>query len=564
MIQTLLLEKGNRPSKAVKQWLAFAPQLFEHRALMMDKRKGTWFVRNANFDILYRDGKACVAFEKLDLVVVDRRDSLQIIQTAGTYCPITKKWQGEGGKVYWKQAEMEGVYCLLKDYQLELKKRAYVIQGAELYHPVLFPGQAITGRLENKITSSNKKSAEGYPRFQSTEKVLEINNIGEKVKCIGGFRLHGATYFAYGDAHQKAAIEILNEQNTCVFRARSTNFKIRQGERISGEQVEATLFYGQDSISHPSVNLKYDLLARQIDLFRGKRGSDRSPFYDSYHQVNIDTDKLNWDLATGLIQINEKHAKFGNGNQRVSFESLEYFDIQTYRKFQNVANNNPIATLKLLVEQEQTKVFSAHQLAKKLNPNFEIDNIKSLLYDLLAQGFIEYDAARELVIVKDKTLHFADASQKKKDFDLIKYVSISDQTNALLDINSQEIVARNVGLVEFSNRQKVAAKPFMGDLTLEKDRNVRFSGKLFAGLATLNGKDFHFQYQQNQIQVDSLRYFDLYLPTGKLVNGEMEAQSIASRIEHTNGVLLIDVPGNKSGLQDIPLFPSFNTQGPAY
>ncbi|MEM9824095.1 MAG: hypothetical protein AAF985_23620, partial [Bacteroidota bacterium] len=264
------------------------------------------------------------------------------------------------------------------------------------------------------------------------------------------------------------------------------------------------------------------------------------------------------------ISINQKNAKIGNGNQRVSFESLDYFDLQSYRKFQNVASNNPIAILKFLSLQEKRYTFPAQLFAQKINPRFEIEHIKSLLYDLLAEGFIEYNSDTQQVKVLPKALHFADASQGKKDFDIIKYVSKSKSTNALIDVEKQEIHVRDIKLVEFSNRQKVAAQPYKGFVTLLKDRDVNFDGKVFAGYASLIGKDFNFKYQNNEIQLDSVRYFDLFVPSGRKVNGEEEALSIASRIEHTRGVLLIDAPANKSGKQDIPMFPSFTTKGPAY
>jgi hypothetical protein len=92
---------------------------------------------------------------------------------------------------------------------------------------------------------------------------------------------------------------------------------------------------------------------------------------------------------------------------------------------------------------------------------------------------------------------------------------------------------------------------------VQDNRNIDFDGVLFAGLTTLEGKDFHFKYEPFQIDLDSVRFFDLFVPTGKLMkSGEPEALSIGSRLEHLTGVLLIDAPSNKSGKEDIPMFPS--------
>ncbi|MEZ4988554.1 MAG: hypothetical protein R2795_26615 [Saprospiraceae bacterium] len=43
-----------------------------------------------------------------------------------------------------------------------------------------------------------------------------------------------------------------------------------------------------------------------------------------------------------------------------------------------------------------------------------------------------------------------------------------------------------------------------------------FDGRLFAGFGVFEGKDFHFNYDEFKLTLDSVRYFDLYVPTGDL------------------------------------------------
>jgi len=67
------------------------------------------------------------------------------------------------------------------------------------------------------------------------------------------------------------------------------------------------------------------------------------------------------------------------------------------------------------------------------------------------------------------------------------------------------------------------------------------------------------------LQLDSVRYFDLFVPSdAKDERGNPIALSMASRIEHAKGVLLVESPENKSGNTEIDIFPSFNTKGPSY
>ena len=561
-----VVTNGSREQKKLaKTFLATSPDLFKYNALRYAESKVCWFTQTPDFTIGFEEDQPCFIFSKLDLVAKYREDSIVIEKTSGKYFPSSNTWQGKNGIVRWDKTTLSEVYCEMGNYSFELQKGIYEIGDVELTYPKLFPGKKIRGSFKNKILINNQKSDKLYPQFQSKEKVWEINNLGEGIRYVGGFKLYGSTLLGDGDTEHKAMIEVTDSKNNIVFKAQAKAFKIKGNEMVIGEQVEATLYFGQDSLFHPSVNLKYNIKDRSVHLYRGKRGSDRSPFADSFHKVNIQSEKIDYYIEKDEIVINQKQDDIANGNKRVVFESLGFFDIQAYRKIQNVATVNPIAILKLISEKQKTRQFHAQELARYLNPNFDINSIKGLLYDLLAQGFILYDAETHMLELKEKVFHFADAGMDKVDYDILKIVSDSDKTNARLNTKNKDMVIADVQLVEFSDRQKVAALPFEKILVLKDNRNTHFDGKLFAGFATFEGKDFAFQYDRNQIKADSIRYFDCFIPSGEIDNkGEEVAYAITSRLEHLNGILLVDAPANKSGRKDIEMFPSFNSKGPAY
>ncbi|RMG86324.1 MAG: hypothetical protein D6714_04395, partial [Bacteroidetes bacterium] len=107
--------------------------------------------------------------------------------------------------------------------------------------------------------------------------------------------------------------------------------------------------------------------------------------------------------------------------------------------------------------------------------------------------------------------------------------------------------------------------PENNQIELKKNRDIDFDGKIFAGFSTLLGKGFHFDYDKFHIKLDTVRYFDLFIPTGKILkNRQPEAFSIGSRIEHLTGYLLVDAPLNKSGREDIEMFPSLRSKEKSY
>ena len=192
-----------------------------------------------------------------------------------------------------------------------------------------------------------------------------------------------------------------------------------------------------------------------MELSIGNLPENKAPFYATYQGLNIYTDKISWSIGNDFIEINEKNPRIGNGNKKVVFESKDFFNIQTYRKLQNVSDRNPIATLKLLSDKTKKDTINANEFAKAIHPNFSTDNIRGLLYEMVASGFILFQPETETITVKDRLVHFADAAQSRRDYDILRFYSKTDGTNAKLVVKSQQIVANDVKTIEFSDRHKV-------------------------------------------------------------------------------------------------------------
>jgi len=210
------------------------------------------------------------------------------------------------------------------------------------------------------------------------------------------------------------------------------------------------LYFNEDSLYHPSVNIKLDIPKLEMELYRGKRGSDRNPFYNSLHQINVDVDKLEWHMDADSLLLGTSAVSFAN-QSKVTFESLKYFEEGDFRRIQNISTNNPLFTIRHFADEEGSRVLSANNLAAKINPKFDASNIQSLLYDLVARGFVNYDSDEQLVEVKEKVFHYTDASAEKVDYDVLKVLSKSDSTNAVLNLNDNSINSIGVSNIEFSS-----------------------------------------------------------------------------------------------------------------
>lgn len=564
VLDTLIADPENRRLNAFREFLQFSVDFFKQKALRYSETGTTWYALTDSYEFGYDGEEPFVEFAIFDLMASRKQDSLFIYQTSGRYLPVQQLWKGKGGNVTWERFGWDrSIYVELDEYEFEMTKSLYQAQNARLHYPIFFGNKVIEGDFEDKLMANNTTGG-SYPRFQSYDDHLEIDDIGPGIKYVGGFRLQGATIYGFGSKEQSARMRFYDNKDRLAFRAAAEQFVIRPEERIAGESVEVVFYFAQDSIYHPSVNMRFDISKKEMQLSRGDRGSDRNPFYSSVHQVNIDAEKIFAYLDGDSVIIGRPTIDIAR-KQDIFFESLKYFNQNEYRRIQNIASSNPIAIMKVTAEREGTNYIDANLLARRINSKFTVDNIQSLIYDLMEKGFINYDKEKQVIEVKDKVFHYANADQGKVDFDFLRIRSSTDSTNATLNLRNNALTINGIDNIELSRRQKVAFIPDSSQVVMGKNRNLDFSGQLYAGYSTLEGKGFHFDYDKFQIALDSIRFFDLYVRTGELdQDGNPIALGITSRIENLSGVLLIDAPSNKSGREDIPMFPSLQSKSKSY
>ncbi|MAT56118.1 MAG: hypothetical protein CMN32_16735 [Saprospirales bacterium] len=566
VLDSMLVNVENRKVKPVSDFLEFSFNFFDKNAIDYSKVGTIWLADATDYKLVFEEKEPRLIYDELNLIATRKEDSIVIKNTSGVFYPFEQIWRGKGGVVTWERFGLDPeVHAELGAYEIETKKSLYEVQEAKMHYPLFFGNKPVEGKFADKLVSQNLATGGSYPRFESKEELIEIRNIGEGIGLKAGFRLEGTTVYGFGNGDAKAVFDLRNKAGDLVFRGRSRLFTVRREERLTGEGVEATVYFEQDSIYHPSVNVRFDIPQRSLQLTRGNRGSDRNPFYSSFHNINVDVDRIDFLIDKDSIYFNKQGLGYNKREVPVVFESLNYFEESDYRRLQNIATTNPIALLKIAYEETGERVFDADRLARKLNPNFSVENINSLLYDLVSKGFVNYDAEKQQVELKDKVFLYADASQKKVDYDNLKIISETKETNAEFDLVNQIMQINGVTSIELSATQRVGLRPFGNSIRMRRNRDFDFDGRLFAGFTAFSGKDFHFEYDKFQVVMDSVRFFDVFLPTGEVSkNGQPVANSIGSRIEHLTGVLLIDAPNNKSGKDDIEIFPNLESKESSY
>lgn len=563
IIDAMIADAENYRANAVADFLKFSANFFQHSAINYSPSSVSWYAHADDFSYSYTD-KPVFKMEGARLTAIRQDDTINIDQTNFSYFPVDKKLTGSGGKSDWGRTTLgSAVYVTLEQYSVETIRSIYDAPVAYLTYPQYFGDKKIKGSFSDKLSAD--KSRTSYPRFESEEKYINIPNVYEGVRLRGGFRLHGSTVFATGTEENPAEMLVLNKQKQPRYQGVGNLLTLKNQERIVGEGVNSIVFLGADSLYHPAVNVRLNLADLSLELTRGKSGASKNPFFHSLHKMNVDAQFVKAYLLADSLVIGRPTASFTSKDDLV-FESIDFFDKREYVRIQSIADANPLAILKATAEREGTRYMPADLLARRINSKFTVDNIKTLLYDLVSKGFIDYDSEKQQVFIKEKVFHYVEANGEIRDYDHLKIISEAKGTNAIIDMKTGYTFMEGVPRIEISNKQRVATIPLNKSVQIKENRNFEFGGKIFAGFTMLHGKDFHFTYDDFQIKMDTIDYFDLFVPTGNVdENGKPESPlSIGSRIEKLNGVLLIDAPNNKSGVKDIFIFPSLQSKDVSY
>lgn len=543
-------------------FLEFSVDFFTNQSLRFLPNAVSWKINSLQYSWRYQQ-QPVLQVAATDLIAFRREDSIRVKATAGAFLPVSGTWKGQGGSVNWAGTRLgAAVYADLASYQLDVRTSLLEVDTATLHFPQFLGNRTTLGSFSHKIVSDTTRAT--FPRFTSFENSLSLQNVGEGIQLRGGLRIEGGSIYATGTRELPARLAMYGKNLKPYLIADGNSILLRSGEKITGSQLRTSVYFNQDSLYHPSIGLVVDLATKEIQLNRGRTGADRNPFFHSFHKFTIDASEVAIFPDRDSMVIGRPLPGYAL-KQDVAFESYDFYNPAEYLRIQNTGTANPIAIMKATADREGTNVMPAGLLASRINSRFTVESIQPLLYDLMAKGFIYYDAEKQLVEIKDKVFRYVEASQNNGDYDLIRIVSQSEGINATASLSRGNTLLEGVESIVFSPKNRVAARPVGGQFLLKADRNLDFDGRLFAGYTRMEGKGLHFNYQDFAVRLDSVRYFDLFEPIDSFDSeNRRQALSIGSRIEHLTGVLLIDAPGNKSGKETIPMFPSLQSKGFSY
>ncbi|MFH1297144.1 MAG: hypothetical protein ABIJ04_07735 [Bacteroidota bacterium] len=540
-------------SRHLLKFLEFSIHLFRDDRIYHSSSTA-WKLTTPNYRFLH-DSVPHLEVYPTDIICYSNRDSLTIYHTQGYYFPMESRWIGQGGRIDWQRAGLDPakVFANLNHYQIQMKFSTFGADSVELYNKDFFSAP-LKGRLTDKVQADVDEESASYPRFYSYENLIGIQDIFKNIDYIGGFSMEGQKVVGFGLADRDAVV-IFKRDNQEFVTVRSRVFIIRP-DRINSGHASVTIRYDQDSIYHPGLVMKYLDETKELSLNKDERISVISPWFDTYHSIEIYCEAIFWKLNEQKINF---EAMRGPGtSSKAVFESSNYYSLKLYDKLQGMDVLNPLQVIKTFTERRNSREFTLQELVGywRMPP----EQVESQLLNLSARGFLIYDTDDKKAIAKDKLMHYVDANHKKTDYDEIFFLSeVEGKSNAVLNLDNFDLKLQGIPGVLLSDTQHVYIVPRNQELILKENCNFLFSGKVEAGLFDFYADSCSFDYGKFRLDMPAIDTLEFYVISRKIdpKTGRHPMKKVETALNDLSGFILIDDSANKAGLKNYPEYPVF-------
>ena len=519
-----------------------------------------WKVSQGSIKFI-RDTLFSVSVTNATLTCISQRDSTMIHNVFGQYSPATQIFTGTHGVVFWEKAGFspEDVSAELNNFSLNLTRNNYTVDSARLKHKGYFT-EPVYGLFSDRTTNFSSPERANFPQFLMYEKAFKINNLYKDINYEGGLLFEGINVKGLGEKQLPAKITLY--RNDTLYLKISAKELLFSKAGINSQEVTMTLFLDTDSIYHTNLGLSYLANNRQVNLFQTNNPVSKSPYFNSFHNLDMYFEYLIWQMDEPKITLSRAR---GTAMGEAIFESASYFNNNDFYKLMGFDDYHPLDRLMKFAEWCYSETFPVPEFAKWLNKPDE--TIIGMCVDLANKGFIFYDRLANQVTIKQKTKDYLASFAKKHDYDEIRIIS-STRTpvdNATLDLTNYNLIVNGVRGILLSDSQKVALFPYDGRLIIEKNRTINFDGAVEAGLFTIYGKQFSFNYDTFKIRLQKMDSLKIAVETDQRDrNGNYVIKTLNNLIELGTAEILINDPQNKSGLKDYKQYPVFNSIAYSY
>ncbi len=513
-----------------------------------------WKVKNNTLKFLH-DTVFFIAVTDATLTCYSQKDSTEIYDVTGAYYPDLQVFKGRSGIVTWEKAGYPGneVFATLTDFSINISKSSFTVDSVLLTHKTYFK-DPVAGSLSDQAVSFSNKERANYPKFVTYTKSFQLKNIYKGVDYEGGLTFEGANVKGTGENFFPARVK-LSRNDTLYVKIDSKEFLFTKSG-LNSQETAISLYLDKDSIYHSNLGFSYFAETRQVNLFRTNNPVSKSPYFNSFHNIDMYFEYMSWNMNESKILLSRAR---GASLGRAQFESSSFFNSDYFLRLMGLDDYHPLSRLIKFAEWYYQETFPVSEFAKWLNK--PVETVTGLCIDMANKGFVFYDRSTNEVTIKKKTKDFLDSFAKKKDYDVINILSETKAPldNASLDLKNFRLTVNGVSSVFLSDSQRVAIFPYNQQLVIGKNRNIEFDGVVSAGLFTVFGHDFNFNYDTFKIRLQKIDSIRIAVETDQNDEyGNPVIKDVENLIQMGTAELYIDGPDNKSGLKSMSQYPIIN------
>lgn len=513
-----------------------------------------WKVKNNTIKFLH-DTTFYFAITDATITCYFQKDSTEIYNATATYYPEMQLLKGKKGIITWEKAGFarSDVFAELTDYIINTSRSSFTVDSVMLTHKTYFK-KPEKGTLSDQVVSFTNKDKANFPRFVTYTKSFELKNIYKGVNYNGGLTFEGATVKGTGENYFPARISLFRN-DTLYIKISSKEFLFSKSG-LNSQETSISLYLDKDSIYHTNLGFSYFSESRQVNLFRTNNPVSKSPYFDSFHNIDMYFEYLSWNMNESKITLSRAR---GASLGQAKFESSSFFNSGYFLQLMGIDDYHPLNRLVKFAEWYYSETFPVTEFAKWLNRPVEL--VTGMCIDMANRGFVFYDRTNNEITIKQKTKDFLDSYSRRKDYDILSIISETKAPtdNASLDLKTFRLTVNGVDRVFVSDSQKVAIFPYNNQLAIGKNRNIQFDGVVAAGLFTVFGHNFTFDYDTFKIKLQKIDSIRIAVETDKRdMYGNPEIKDVDNLIQLGTAELYIDNPTNKSGLKSLKQYPIIN------
>ncbi|MFM7329912.1 MAG: hypothetical protein ACKO3B_14410, partial [Bacteroidota bacterium] len=504
-----------------------------------------------------------IRFNRVNITVRSETDSLTVTGVSGTFNLFDNMFNAENGKITWPG--LNGVdYQTAGPWQLDTSRPEIIITNGRLMYTGMLSAPEY-GLFSYRTGPLRKPQEPKLPEFRSYGTGVELHRITYPgLKFRGGFSLNG-TQTGTRSVNGTPSLLRLTGEGGDRFAVLGVDFHFMDSV-VEAKDARVSLYHGGDSIVHPSVDFLMELKHANVQLSRSKGRLRDAPFESSYFRMDFSANKLYWNLERDSVDL---YSASVVAQDPVILESKEHFNANDFRLLGGVGFSfHPLVMVVRHVLKTRINPFYADDLVRTFNK--PAGEIRTAMEFLASKGLIDYDRLTGAVLVKDKAILLVRSNDKKSDYDNLKILSIPESgPNASMNLREGSMTVRGVEQFTISDSLNLNIKPDSSIITLGRNRDLKFSGRITAGNFEINGKDFDMNYDSFSIvlsHIDSIRFLVMeknakgQTVRRRLSNSLMGSDSTATiALDQSktkkNGTLYINLPNNKSGRKNIPQYP---------